>query len=233
MRHALLHSSATVLMLALVVSSPAGQSAETGRVVGRVRLTSKIPGKPLASAAYPRRSIGNHDAPVLPEIRNVVVYIKDAAFSGTLPASRAELVQEHETFIPHTLAITRGSTVDFPNSDPFFHNVFSLSRAANFNLGRYQPGQTRGRQFTKAGIVKVYCDIHSHMSATILVFDHPYFTIPDLDGSFELPALPAGDHTIVGWHERVGERAEPVRVEAAKATTIELIVPVPVGDDVP
>ena len=94
--------------------------------------------------------------------------------------------------MPRTVAITRGSTVDFPNGDPFFHNVFSLSRAANFNLGRFARGQSRGREFTKAGTVKVYCDIHSHMSATILVFDHPYFTIPELDGSFELPAVPAG-----------------------------------------
>ncbi len=90
------------------------------------------------------------------------------------------------------MAITRGSTVDFPNGDPFFHNVFSLSRAANFNLGRFERGQSRSREFTKAGTVKVYCDIHSHMSATILVFDHPYFTIPELDGSFELPAVPVG-----------------------------------------
>jgi plastocyanin len=220
-------------MLALAASSPAGQAGEMGRVVGRVKLTARIPGKPLASAAYPRRTIGDHNPPALPEIRNVVVYIKDAAHRGALPASRTELRQEHETFIPHTLAITRGSTVDFPNGDPFFHNVFSLSRAASFNLGRYQPGQTRGREFVKSGIVKVYCDIHSHMSATIFVFDHPYFTIPELDGSFALPALPAGDYTIVGWHERVGERAERVRVEAGQPTSIELIVPVPVGDDAP
>jgi hypothetical protein len=63
------------------------------------------------------------------------------------------------------------------------------------------------------------------MSATILVFDHPYFTIPALDGSFELPAIPAGEYTLVGWHERVGERVEPIRVEAGKPTTIELNVP--------
>ena len=78
--------------------------------------------------------------------------------------------------------------------------------------------------------MKVYCDIHSHMSATILVFDHPYFTIPELDGSFELPAVPAGQYTLVGWHERVGERSERIRVEAGKATSIELTVPVPVEE---
>jgi hypothetical protein len=208
---------------------PAGQSPETGRVIGRVRLTTKVPGKPLASTAYPRRTVGDHDAPALPEIRNVVVYIKDAMYRGALPVRRTDLRQEHETFVPHTVAITRGSSVGFPNGDPFFHNVFSLSRAANFNLGRYERGQSRAREFTKAGTVKVYCDIHSHMSATILVFDHPYFTIPDLDGSFELPAIPAGEYTIVGWHERVGERAERIRVEPGKAASIELTVPVAEG----
>jgi hypothetical protein len=106
--------------------------------------------------------------------------------------------------------------------------VFSLSHAANFNLGRYDRGQSRAREFTKSGTVKVYCDIHSHMSATILVFDHPYFTIPELSGSFELPAVPAGAYTIVGWHERVGERSEHIVVEAGKPTSIELTVPVAV-----
>ena len=230
MRRGLLYVSALGLSVAAL---GAGQVPESGRVIGRVRLTSRVPGKPLPSTAYPRRTVGDHDAPSLPEIRNVVVYIKDAMSRGALPAMRAELRQEHETFIPHTVAITRGSSVDFPNGDPFFHNVFSLSRAANFNLGRYERGQSRAREFTKAGTIKVYCDIHSHMSATILVFDHPYFTIPELDGSFELPAMPAGQYTIVGWHERVGERLERVRVEAGKAVSIELTVPVPVDGGAP
>jgi plastocyanin len=230
MRRRWLCASAFGLALAAL---PAGQSSDTGRIVGRVRLTTSMPGKPLPSAAYPRRTVGDHDAPPLPEIRNVVVYVKDAAYRGALSTGRTELLQEHETFMPHTLAITRGSSVDFPNGDPFFHNVFSLSGAANFNLGRYPRGKSRGHEFTKAGTVKVYCDIHSHMSATILVFDHPYFAIPNLDGSFELPAVPAGQHTLVGWHERVGERSERVRVDGGGETSIELTVPVPVDGDAP
>jgi plastocyanin len=230
MRGSFLHISAFFLALAAL---PSGQTAETGRVLGRVRLTTKVPGKSLPSAAYTRRAVGDHDAPAQPEIRNVVVYIKDAGYRGALAASRAELRQEHEAFVPHTIAITRGSSIEFPNGDPFFHNVFSLSRAANFNLGRYARGSTRGRVFTKPGTVKVYCDIHSHMSATIFVFDHPYFTIPNLDGTFELPAVPAGPYTLVGWHERVGERSERIRVEAGKETSIELTVPVPVDGDTP
>ena len=219
----------SVLFVALS-ALPAGQAPETGRIVGHVTLTRRVPGKPLASTAYPRRTIGNNDAPPLPDIRNVVVYIKDAAYHGALPARRAEIRQEHETFLPHTVAITTGSTIEFPNGDPFFHNVFSLSHAANFNLGRYERGQSRGRVFTKAGTVKVYCDIHSHMSATILVFDHPYFTIPELNGSFELPSVPAGQYTVVGWHERVGERTERIRVEAGRQVSVELNVPIDDGE---
>ena len=79
MRARLLHISAFCLALAAL---PAGQTAETGRVVGRIRLTTKVPGKPLASAAYPRRAVGDHEAPPQPEIRNVVVYIKDAVYRG-------------------------------------------------------------------------------------------------------------------------------------------------------
>ena len=111
--------------------------------------------------------------------------------------------------------------------------MFSLSRAANFNLGRFERGQSRGREFTKAGTVKVYCDIHSHMSATMLVFGHPYFAIPELDGSFELTAVPPGEYTLVGWHERVGERTERIRVESGKPTSIDLTVPVPVDEAAP
>ena len=80
--------------------------------------------------------------------------------------------------MPRVVAITRGSTIDFPNSDPFFHNVFSLSRGANFDLGRYPRGESKSRRFPNAGLVKVYCHIHSHMTASIMVFDHPYFRIP-------------------------------------------------------
>lgn len=213
-------------LLAAFVAAPAGQAPETGSIAGRVTLTSRIKGRALPSTAYPTRAIGAHDPTSLPEIKNVVIYLKDVAFRGTLPTATAELRQEHETFIPHVLAVTKGSAVDFPNDDPIFHNVFSLSSAATFDLRRYPRGQSRSQTFAKAGIVKVYCNIHSHMSATILVMDNPYFTIPGLDGGFELKNVPTGQYTLIGWHERVGERKSLVRVERGKATTLDLSLPV-------
>ena len=214
------------LLAALAVAAAGGQAPETGSITGHVTLTSKVKGRALPSTAYPTRAVGAHDPTALPEIKSVVVYLKDVAFRGTLPVTKAELRQEHETFVPHVIAITRGSTVDFPNDDPIFHNVFSLSSAASFDLRRYPKGESRSQLFPKAGIVKVYCNIHSHMSATILVLDHPYFAIPNLDGTFELPNVPAGQYALVGWHERVGERRVTVKVERGKATTVDISLPV-------
>jgi plastocyanin len=226
MRHAVPLIAIVASTLAAGPAISGGQAPETGSIAGHVTLTTRVRGAALPSTAYPGRSVGSHELPPISEIRNVVVYLKNAAYSGPPPVKRAELRQQHETFIPHVIAITRGSTVDFPNDDPIFHNVFSLSGAASFNLGRYPKGQSKSWKFAKAGIVKVFCDIHSHMSATILVLDHPYFIVPDIDGGFELPAIPTGQYTIVGWHERVGERSASVRVERGRAATVNLSLPV-------
>jgi plastocyanin len=220
----LLAMAATILAAGPAVSG--GQPPETGSIFGHVTLTTRARGAALPSTAYPGRIVGRHELPAIPEIRNVVVYLKNVSYGGPPPVKKAELRQAHESFIPHVVAITRGSTVDFPNDDPIFHNVFSLSGAASFNLGRYPQGRSKAWKFTKTGIVKVFCDIHSHMSATILVLDHPYFAVPEIDGSFELPNIPAGQYTIVGWHERVGERSASVRVERGRPATVNLSLPV-------
>jgi plastocyanin len=222
----------TVLLgAATAASAPAttqGQSDRTrgrGTIAGRVTLT-RVRGTPLPSNVYPRRTVGILTPPQTPEIRNVVVYLDGVASPGALPPGRHEIRQEREMFVPRVLAVTRGSRVDFPNADPFFHNVFSLSGAANFDLGRYPPGQSRSRTFTKPGLVKVYCHIHSHMTATVLVLDHPYFTTPELDGRFALPDVPPGTYRVVGWHERVGERTDSVQVQAGTTVFVDFSLPV-------
>ena len=218
----------TTALVASALASSRAQAPQSGSITGHVTLTTRVR-VPLPANAYPSRAVGKHDAPAAPEIRNVVVYLKDPPFRGALPVSRVELHQQNETFLPHVLAITKGSTVDFPNDDPFFHNVFSFSSVASFNLGRYPRGQNKLQKFTKAGLVKVFCDIHSHMSASILVLDHPYFAVPTTDGTYEIPNVPSGQYTIVGWHERVGERSVGVQVQAGRAATVDLTVPVEDG----
>lgn len=209
-----------------LVAVLAGQEPDEGTITGHVKLTTRVRGTAMPSNVYQPRAVNNHEAAATPEIKNVVIYLKGVAFKGVLPPSRQEIRQHNEAFLPRVLAVTRGSTVDFPNGDPFFHNVFSLSSASNFDLGRYPMGRRKSTSFARAGLVKVFCHIHSHMSASILVLDHPYFTIPELDGTFTLPNVPAGRHTIVGWHERIGERTGTVEVRGGAVVSVDLSLPV-------
>jgi plastocyanin len=156
----------------------------------------------------------------------VVVYLKDAP-KRPLPPVHLEIRQQDENFIPRVVAVPVGSVVDFPNGDPIYHNVFSLSRAKAFNLGRYPQGQSRPVRFDKPGLVKVFCEIHSHMSATVLVFDHPWYAVPGDDGRFELPAVPTGDRQITAWHERLGDTTLKVRIEAGRPAEADFVLPVP------
>jgi plastocyanin len=199
-------------------------SPDTGRVVGTVTLTMATSGKSTARA-YDSRSVAPRAKP-LPEPRNVIIFFDGIAASNDVAHVRATLAQKDEQFVPHVTAITKGSTVSFPNDDPFFHNVFSLSRGASFNLGRYPSGVTRSRVFARPGLVKVFCELHSHMSAVIRVFDHPWFTIPDDRGSFAIDGVPAGAHTLVAWHERIGERRDRVTIRPGQATEVSFTLPV-------
>ena len=163
-----------VSLCAIVGERPsAATSAQAGhgRIEGQVTLVMP-PSNTVPSGVYPSRRV-SRPVPKASEIANVVVFLKDVPRHGDLPATNSTIVQKDEAFVPRVVAITRGSTVEFPNSDPFFHNVFSLSRGASFDLGRYPKGATKARRFTSAGLVKVYCHIHSHMTASILIFDHP------------------------------------------------------------
>ena len=143
-----------------------------------------------------------------------------------LPLKGAQIRQEGETFVPRVVAITRGSSVIFPNGDPFFHDVFSLSRSATFDLGSYPKGQKKTHQFRQAGLVKVYCHIHSHMSASIMVFDHTFFTIPKADGSFTIEDIPPGSYKVSAWHERIGENSQPVKIDAGRTSEIQFALPI-------
>ena len=147
--------------------------------------------------------LGMHAAHDAAEQRRAVVYLESApalAFPEIEP-QRASMDQRNETFVPHVLAVTVGTTVDFPNSDRVYHNVFSLSGPRRFDLGRYPAGRSRSVRFDRPGIVRVFCEIHSHMSAFILVFNHRYFAITAPDGRYQIGRVPAGRYTLVAWSE--------------------------------
>ena len=215
---------ACVLALAWVASVTSKAPPPTGRIEGVVKLLAPDE-RPIVSGAYPTRRV-NATAARSSEIRNVIVFLRGVARSAALPPARLEMMQENEAFMPRVAAVPRGSTIDFPNADPFFHNVFSLSRSATFDLGRYPRGERRSRTFNQAGLVKVYCHLHSHMSASIMVFDHPHFTMPSATGAFALEDVPVGEYRLSAWHERIGESAKPIVVEAGRTVRIEFALPV-------
>ena len=118
-----------------------------------------------------------------------------------------------------------GTIVDFPNSDLIYHNVFSLSRAKRFDLGRYAAGKSKAVRMDRPGVVRVFCDIHSHMNAFVLVFNHPFFDVTDADGRFQLPSLPSGTYTLVAWYEGETRVTRSVVVPPAGWAEVDLVVP--------
>ena len=136
--------------------------------------------------------------------RQSVVYLETApSRSPAVSVGRAAIDQRRETFIPHVLAVPTGTVVAFPNSDETYHNVFSLSRIQPFDLGRYAAGNSRSVIFDRSGIARIFCDIHSHMSAFVLVFDHQFFAVTDDDGRYRLEGVPPGTYRLVVWNESV------------------------------
>ena len=165
------------------------------------------------SAAYATRAVGQSVLAPVSELRHVVVFLKNAPALATEPTV-VEIRQRDENFIPRVVAVPVGSEVEFPNDDPIYHNVFSLSRAKTFNLGRFPRGESQvGTVRPSPGVVKVFCEIHSHMTATIMVFNHPWFTMVGEDGRFELANVPPGQREITAWHERLGDTTVPLRVD--------------------
>lgn len=212
------------IVAAIVAALADGGAQQTATVRGRVEIGPITTRRP--SSAYPARNVPRAALAPASELRHVVVYLKDAP-PRQIPPVKVSIRQRDENFIPRVVAVPVGSEVDFPNDDPFYHNVFSLSRARTFNLGRYPRGETKATRFDRPGIVKVFCDIHSHMTATVMVFNHPWFAVPAEDGRFELPAVPPGDREITAWHERLGDTTLRVRVDPGRPAEADFVLPVP------
>jgi len=190
----------------------AGPAApRNGAIRGRVELRkapTPVERRPSVS------ELGAPSARDLPDLLRSVVYLESAprgAFE-TSEGGHAIMDQRNETFVPHLLAITTGTTVDFPNSDRFYHNVFSLSKTKRFDLGRYAAGGSRHVTFDQPGIVRVFCDIHTHMSAFILVFGHPFFALTDDQGRYHIDNVPPGTYNVIAWHEGSASEPRPVTV---------------------
>ncbi|MGO8671228.1 MAG: hypothetical protein ACLQVD_07690 [Capsulimonadaceae bacterium] len=147
---------------------------------------------------------------------NAVVSL-DGGPAGT-PLSNAMVDQRHKTFIPHVSVVTRGTTVQFPNNDTVFHNVFAYYQAKKFDLGMYPRGATRSVTFDKPGVVVLFCSIHTDMNAYIMVVDTPYYAVTDGQGRFRIPHVAAGHYSLHGWQESGVTANDPVTIGTEPAT---------------
>lgn len=208
--------------------------ATTGSVEGGVLITRRLTSQRMRFRLYP--GFKPLPPPAATEISddgrsNVVVYLQNSPSLNSNPddSETLQITQMGETFIPHVLPILKGSKVEFPNQDPIFHNVFSLSGTRSFDLGRYPKGDSRSVTFEQSGIVPVFCHLHSNMSAIILVLDNKFFTVPNGDGRYQIEGIPAGTYTVIGWHER--SRPVEQQVVVIPGQSIELNIVIPIEDD--
>jgi plastocyanin len=187
--------------VALFVTLSLAASAHAGTVKGRIQVVDK----------------GGKKAT---DVSDVVVYI-DGAKTRPKPA-RATVTMKGKSFLPRVVAVAVGGTVDFPNEDPIFHNVFSVSGENRFDLDLYKRPKSGSWTFQHPGIVRVYCNIHPQMSAVVVVRDNPYFTKAGADGSFVIEDVPPGKYELKAWQERAGEGSVEITVAGTGETSAEL-----------
>ncbi len=200
-----------------LLSATAGAGAASVRGVVDVRLELRPPAArpdPSALETAPRRE--------QPDRRRSVVYLERApqgAFEEA-PRGRVVLDQRGEAFLPYVLAVAAGTSVDFTNSDVTYHNVFSLSKPKRFDLGRYARGQTKSVRFDTPGVVRVFCDIHSHMNAWVLVFAHRFFAATE-NGAYRIDGLPPGHYRLAVWTDGQVRETRALHVASDEDALVE------------
>lgn len=146
----------------------------------------------------------DHNGRPVADRTNAVVWLTPLDRPAAMPAAGEHhytLTQHNKRFEPHLLVIPVGSVVDFPNRDPFFHNVFSLYKGKKFDLGLYESGSSRSVRFDRPGVSYVFCNIHPQMSASVLALATPYYGISSKSGEVRIPDLPPGRYRLEVWYE--------------------------------
>jgi plastocyanin len=146
-------------------------------------------------------------------VADAVVSLSGVTGNFNPPSAPVRMDQKDKLFAPHVLAVMKGTTVRFDNSDPFFHNVFSSSRVKTFNVSQEKRGDTSSVVFDKIGLVPIRCHIHANMKAYIVVLANPYFDVTNEKGQFRINDVPAGSYTIKVWSEK-GTSTQTVDVKA-------------------
>ncbi len=226
---------ALALCLILRVSYPAVASDITGVITVKQRLTR--PSVTQSVSMYergPAVELGK-DAEVDPlaaERSRVVIYLEGPSAAGSAPiGAPVTMQQQGRRFTPDLVVIPAGGSVSFPNMDPIFHNVFSLSKTRSFDLGNFPKGDSRTVQFPKPGIVYVNCRLHPNMAGVVVVAPNRWFQKADRDGRYVLHDVAPGNYTIVAWHKSTGFIRKQVQVVGGHDAAIDFLVPIEITPD--
>jgi plastocyanin len=171
----------------VLLAAGLGSAAPAGRVAGRITILEK-------------------DNKPTPDLSDAVLYLEAPSAVSTAAVARpatVEIAITDKTYAPHVVVVPVGSTVRFPNHDPFNHNVFSVSEPNSFDLGLYGRGESKSTTFLHPGLVRVYCNVHPRMVAYVLVMENRFYAQPANDGSFAIDDVPAGRYRLHVWHERI------------------------------
>ncbi len=172
------------------------------------------PGASAQGTVAGRISIQEKPGQKTSDFGNTVIYLEPKAGAAKVAESKIQMAINGRNFAPRVRVVPVGSTVAFPNQDPFTHNVFSTTAGALFDLQSYGSGVSKSNQFKKAGAFAIYCNVHAKMTGHVVVVSTPWFTQAGNDGRWEIAKVPAGKYTLTVWHER------------AKPVTSEIDVPV-------
>lgn len=214
---------------ATVFAVCAGAQSITGTILIKRKLTKPRVTAPVSvyqRGAEVQLGKDTQEDPLVYERSRVVVYLEgiDSA-TGDSPAPAVEVEQRDRRFIPDLVVVPAGSTVSFPNMDPIFHNIYSLSKAKSFDLGSYDKGESRNVTFPKAGIVDVYCHLHPNMAATIVVTPNRWYARPDAAGRYSIPDVPPGQYTLVAWHKSAGFFRKTIVVDKDHDSVADFFIP--------
>lgn len=204
-----------LIFLLLVIAAHAEEKGLFGTVLRPPAETAPAP----KANRYRSRSIADPTVPknncnCTPGLYSVVYLIGDSLPPLTIPKEKPKIAQKNTMFEPSVLAVPVGTTVEFPNLDPFFHNVFSYSKTKKFDLGRYPAGESEDVTFDKPGIVQIFCEIHYSMRAYVHVLNTPLYAVSDERGRFKIPDVPKGEYTMHVWQENLPEITKQVTVTA-------------------
>jgi plastocyanin len=208
-------------------------STLAANISGIVKVDTKLAVKPALPAVYDLRGMSIPDAPKqspdMGGIGRVALWLEAAGLPTASPVS-AKMEQHERRFEPDMVIVPLGSTVAFPNLDPVFHNIFSLSRSRSFDLGFYAQGKTRDVVFSRPGIVQVYCHVHPEMYGVVIVTPNAWSARPDRDGAFALQDVPAGKYRLQIWQRSAGLIHKSVTVRDGESIRLTISLPEETSD---